>query len=109
MIFGFALFTEVLVRFLALGEVQTHAVIMLPRRTLITADHISLNVLLLFIFATNTADDFFFISILLTRSRGRFGGRFRRLLLGLGFRSLFFGWDVWYQIEILVLAFGGSS
>jgi hypothetical protein len=107
-ILGLALLAIVLIGFLALGEGQSHAVIVLPRRTLITTDHIPLDIFLLLIFSTYASDDFLFFSI--ARAGCRLGGGFAGLVF-LIFRALalaLFRSGVG-EFEVLVLALGGPT
>jgi hypothetical protein len=76
------LFTVVLIWFLPLPECQTHAVVMLPCRALIAADHVTLDIFLLFIFPTDASDYLLLFSFSLARTRGRLGRQFRAPLLG---------------------------
>lgn len=78
---------------------------MLPRRAFVAANHIPLNILLLFVFAAYASDDFFFF----TRGRSGFGGLFRGFVLRLCLGRLAPLGRFVYQIEILVLAFRCAS
>jgi hypothetical protein len=74
---------------------------------LITADHIALHVLLLFIFTANASDYLFFASLAFTGTGCGFGRQLRALFLR-AFALSFFRRIIW-ELEVLVLAFGGSA
>lgn len=78
---------------------------MLPRRAFVAADHIPLDIFLLFIFTTYASDDFFFF----TRRRRGFGLLFRGFVLRLCLGRFAPLWGFLDQIQVLVLAFCGAS
>lgn len=68
-----ALLTKVMFGFRSFRIVgQAHAIIVLPRLAVVTADHVSLNVFLLFVLSTDASDDLFRFA----GSRRGFGRRF---------------------------------
>ena len=107
--FRLALLTVVLVRLLSLGECEAHAVVVLPCRAPVAADHISFNIFLLLVFPTYTPYDFFVLSTFFAGTGSRFGRMFGGFVFRKRFGLQFLRGRLGHHVEILVLAFGSTS